>query len=141
MPRWKGQPLVPIAVIVFSLQAAGCSGSATKSETAPTGGPTAKESLEDLVRLLEHFKNENKKAPARLAQIEAVEPVFPGAYLGLVQENIVYVWGLPLKPSAGDKVLAFEKNAGESARWVLMQDGTVKRMSEAEFSAAAKAKS
>jgi len=132
-------PVVPIVVVAVALQSAGCGG-APQSEGTPTGGPTAKQSLEDLARLLDHLKNENKKMPAKLAQIEPIEPAFPGAYLGLVQGNIVYLWGAPLNPSAGHKVLAYEKDAAAEGGWVLMQDGTVKTMAPDEFRSAPKAK-
>src|SRR3954454_12796563 len=111
MPSRQRYTFVPFIVLAVALAVGGCGRSTSKNEGTPTGAPTAKQALEDLGRLLDHLKNENKRMPAKLAQVEPIEPAFPGAYLGLVRGDIVYVWGAPLNPAAGDKVLAYEKEA------------------------------
>lgn len=126
-------------VVAVSLQAAGCSSNAPVEAPVSTG-PTAKESLENMVLLLQHFKDQNQKTPARIEDVEPVDPVFPGAYLGLVRKEIVYVWGAPLNPAGSDRVLAYESTAPTDGGWVLMQDGTVKQMTQEQFSAAPKAR-
>jgi hypothetical protein len=121
----------------LSLLALGCgSGDDT---SAASGTPSAKGALADLVNLLNHLKSENKKPPARLADIEPVEPLFPAAYIGLVRNEIVYVWGTIIDPSGGDKVIAYEKAAESTSGWVLMQDGSLDTMDASEFKAAPKA--
>jgi hypothetical protein len=80
-----------------------------------------------------------KTPPTRIREVEAVEPVFPAAYLGLVRGEIVYVWGAPVLPANGGKVLAYEKKVESEAGWVLMQDGELKSMQPDEFSATPKA--
>lgn len=74
-----------------------------------------------------------------MADIQPVEPLFQGAYLGLVRDEIVYVWGAQINPSATDKVLAYEKAVEAGSGWVLMQDGSLKTMQASEFQTAPKA--
>lgn len=120
---------------------AGCSGgSGGPSGPGPGGTPTGKEGLSSLQQLLKAYGDEKKAAPAKIADLEKVEPVYPGAYIALVQGNIVYSWGKSFSPSGSDTVLAYEKKVPESGGHVLMQDGTVKEMSAAEFNSAKKAK-
>src|SRR5262245_25160606 len=95
-----------LLLFVATLLALGC-GSGGDTKAAAAGAPSAKQSLEDLVTLLNYLKTENKPLPAKLADIEPIEPLFQGAYLGLVREEIVYVWGNTINPAAADKVLAY----------------------------------
>ncbi len=124
-------------VLALALYSLGCG--STESASAPTGAPGAKDSLSDLVSLLNHLKSENKMPPARVADIEPIEPLFQGAYLGLVRGDIVYLWETPIDPAGAEKVLAYEKTVETGSGWVLMQDGTLKTMDSAQFQAAAKA--
>ena len=121
----------------IALSVIGCGSSETPSTA--TGSPTAKQALEDLVSLLNHVKSENKPPPAKLEDIQPIEPLFQGAYLGLAQGEIVYEWGTTINPAGGDKVLAYEKAAESASGYVLMQDGTVKTMDSAALKAAPKA--
>ena len=115
----------------------GC-GSAETSP-APPGTPGAKDALGDLVYLLDHLKNEGKPAPARVQDIEPIEPLFQASYLGLVRGDIDYVWGTMIDPAGTDKVLAYEKAVESGSGWVLMQDGSLKTMDSTQFKAASKA--
>jgi hypothetical protein len=124
-------------VVSLALYSFGCG--STESTSAPTGAPSAKDSLSDLVSLLNHLKSENKKPPARVADIEPIEPLFQGAYLGLVRGDIVYLWETTIDPAGADKVLAYEKAVESTSGWVLMQDGSLKTMDTAQFQAAPKA--
>lgn len=138
MQRLPSPRLLQVLVIASCLHAVGCGGSPAP-EAVGTGGPTAKEALTELARLLEDFKNQKKRMPTQLAQIEPVDPVYPGAYLGLLHGNIAYAWGASLNPSASDKVIAYEKVRDTEKVWVLMQDGTLQEMTPGELKAAPKA--
>ena len=120
---------------------AGCGGGqAGKTGPGAGGTPTGKEGLSNLEQMLKSFDSQKKSPPAKIADVEKVEPLFPGAYIALVQGNIVYTWGKSLSASGADVVLAHEKKVPESGGYVLMQDGTVKEMSASEFGSAKKAK-
>jgi hypothetical protein len=119
---------------------AGCGGSGPGKLPEGQGGtPTGKQGLESLVEVLKHFEAEKKSPPAKLADVEKVESLYPGAFVSLTRGDIVYVWGEPLNASGGGKVLAYEKEALTGGGYVLMQDGTIKSMSAGEAKAAPKA--
>jgi hypothetical protein len=131
---------LPAVALLTACALVGCGGKNADEQPKGAGGtPTAKESLEDLTRLLKDFEAKKQKPPAKIAAVEPVEPAFPGAYLGLLRGDIVYTWGAPLA-SDSQSVLAYEKKAPAEGGFVLLQNGTVKEMTAAEFAAAPKAK-
>ena len=138
--RMRFGPLVLCltVLLVAAVSVTGC-GSGAENETAATGSPTAKQALEELVTLLNHLKSENKPPPAKLEDLQPLEPVFLGACLGLSREEIVYEWGTTINPAGSDKVLAYEKAPESGTGWVLMQDGTIKTMDSGALKAAPKA--
>jgi hypothetical protein len=131
-----------VASVALSISLlAGCSGSSGTGGGEGQGGtPTAKEALTDLVALLKHFDETKRKPPTRLAEVEPVEPLFPGAFIGLTNGTIVYYWGAPLDAGGSSTVLAYEKKVETDGGWVLMQDGTIKEMKSPDFRNAPKAK-
>ncbi|MGL4549712.1 MAG: hypothetical protein ACRC33_00885 [Gemmataceae bacterium] len=90
--------------------------------------------------MLKGFEAEKKPAPGKLADVEKVEPLYPGAFIALTQGTVVYAWGKPIDSAAAGTVLAHEKQVPTAGGWVLMQDGTVKKMTADEFKAANMAK-
>ena len=130
MWKWLGCCLVALSLL-------GCG--AEEENPAATGAPEAKQSLEDLASLLKYCGEQKRALPRAVADIEPIEPLFQAAYLGLARNDIVYVWGANLNPAASDKVLAYEKAVESSTGWVLLQDGTLKSMPAAEFTALTKA--
>src|SRR5688500_1928001 len=93
-----------VLLLAVPLLALGC-GSAAETKSEATGAPSAKQSLVDMVSLLNYLKSENKPPPAKVADIEPIEPLFQSAYLGLVREEIVYQWGTTIDPAGTDRVL------------------------------------
>jgi hypothetical protein len=138
MTAWPLRTVVVPFLFAVPILALGC-GSEGESKAAATGAPSAKQSLEDMVSLLNYLKSENKPPPAKVADIEPIEPLFQSAYLGLVRGEIEYLWGTMIDPAGADKVLAFEKAADTTSGWVLMQDGSLKTMDSTQFKAASKA--
>lgn len=131
---------VLLAVAAFLAAVAGCGGGGGGQAGPGAGGtPTGKEGLVSLHQLLKAYEAQKKPAPAKIADVEKVEPVYPGAYIALVQGNIVYAWGKSLSSTGSDAVLAHEKKVPQSGGYVLMQDGTVKEMTASEFGSAKKA--
>jgi hypothetical protein len=123
--------------VVVALVCLGCG--TTETPTNATGTPTAKQALEDFPNLLNYLKSEGKNPPSRIENIVPIEPLFPGAYLGLVRGEIAYVWDTTIDPAGSSKVLAYEKAVETGSGWVLMQDGSLKTMTSAEFQSAPKA--
>jgi hypothetical protein len=99
---------------------------------------TQDDMLADLKRLLEQYATAKKgAAPKRLADITPLEPSYPAAHHGLASGKCVYAWGVGL--GGGSAVLAYQKETPTDGGPVLLQDGTVTRMTAEEFRAAPKA--
>ena len=81
--------------------------------------------------------------PARVGELERVEPFVPQSATELRSGDLVYFWGASLSTegNAANTLLAHEKKVPTAGGWVLMQDGTVKEMTPQQFSASPKAKS
>lgn len=121
---------VVLAVAAF---ACGCGGDQLK--TADQG----KADLEDFAQFLKTIAADGKKPPTSMREFEPLEPMAPMASASLRNGKMVYVWGAGLS-DGGSAVVAYEKQAETEGGWVLVQDGTVKKMSADEFKAAPKAK-
>lgn len=122
-------------VVVAVALAAGCTGPSGPASTAT--GPTGKQALDDLAALLKQVAADGKKPPARAADLEPYDAAFLSASLGISRKEIVYRWGAGL--TGGPAVVAHETAVPEKGGWVLLQDGTVKEMTAADFAAAPKA--
>jgi hypothetical protein len=115
--------------------AAGCDSKDTAGALAVEG----KGALQEVADMLRTVANEGKKPPAKMSDLEPVDPYLPTAGAKIRNGELVYVWGAGLA-SGGTQVIAYEKKAETEGGWVLLQDGTVKKMSASEFQSAAKAK-
>ena len=125
---------ITVAVLVAAATAVGCGGSG-ELQTADQ----EKAALEDLAQFLKNLPAEGKKPPARMAEFEPLEPMAPMASESLRNGKMVYLWGAGLA-DGGTAVVAYEKRAETESGWVLLQDGSVKQMTAAEFKASPKAK-
>ncbi len=110
---------------------AGCGGGAGSRP------PSNSDNLADLKELLEELQSQKKKPPAKATELGPLEPVHPMAVRQIQRGDLVYVWGASL--GTGQAVLAYPKDAAEKGGAVLLQDGSVKEMTAAEFAAAPKA--
>lgn len=120
-------------VLMAAAVACGCGGG-DQLKTADQ----EKAALEDFAQFLKALPAEGKKPPSKMSEFEPLEPMAPMASESLRNGNVVYVWGAGL--GGGSAVVAYEKKAELEGGWVLVQDGTVRRMSADEFKAAPKAK-
>lgn len=128
----------PALFVTGFVLVAGLVGCGKSEPTAAGGGPNTKQALEDLGQMLKSIAEEKKRPPTKLAELEPYEGAFLGATLGIQQKKIVYVWGAGL--GAGDVIVAHDASAESAGGYVLLQNGTVKEMTAAEFAAAPKAK-
>ena len=74
-----------------------------------------------------------------MSELDSIEPLIPSAGVAIRNGMIVYVWGASYQ-AGGTSILAYEKSASESGGFVLLQDGTVKKLTAAEFATTSKAK-
>jgi uncharacterized membrane protein len=81
----------------------------------------------------------------RLSDLEKHRKTFPLAYDAIKKGEIVVLWGVAPKgegeiaKGGGQEVLAYEKAVPQDGGWALLSEGTVKKMTAAEFTAAPKA--
>jgi hypothetical protein len=114
--------------------AVGCGGSDPAKATVAGN----KDALVEVGQMLKWLADEHKKPPAKLAEFNRVEPLVPVAS-GMIRDgSVVYIWGTPYAADS-QKVAAYEKKTPTDGGFVLLQDGTVKPMTAAEFGAAPKA--
>ncbi len=129
-----------ITVAVVLPLASGCGGGGKKEGAQQ--GPAPNDGLVDLKTLLDAVKAGQQKAPKSAAEMAAIEPMFPAAGAFIQNGSIEYVWGAKLSdgPDAAKTVVGFEAKAAKEGGFILLQDGTVKQVSAAEFGGLTKAK-
>lgn len=128
--------VLAVCVTVSALAPVGCGGPDVPKDA--TGAPTAKQGLVDLADLLKGVAEQKKSPPARQADLEQYDAINLAATLAITRKEVVYVWGSGI--AAGSQaVIAYEKDAPTAGGFVLLQDGTVKSMTAAEFATAPKA--
>jgi hypothetical protein len=126
----------PFVVVLVGLGLlTGC----TTSATGRSVSQERKDALKEFGELLKALSDEGTKPPAKLAALEPVEPRIPTAGPAIRNGDIIYLWGAEYV-AGGTKVVAYEKQTPGEGGLVLLQDGTVKEMSAADFGSAAKAK-
>jgi hypothetical protein len=96
-------------------------------------------SMEEIAGMVKRHMDERKRPPRSLADLAPYENEFIEGYTQLMRNGAVLEWGVPIEPAKGDTVLGYEKAVPEKGGHVVMQDGTVKQMTAAEFQAAPKA--
>lgn len=127
------------SALLVGLIASSLTGCGSSPGTAPvTDEQQARQGLDDLGNLLRAVADEKKRPPAKPADLEPYTSGFTFATTAIQQKKIVYVWGTGL--GSGSAVVAYDATAESAGGLVLLQDGTIKKMSADEFKAAPKAK-
>lgn len=130
------------AVLGLALLAAGCSSSATN---APAGSDN-RAVVGEVGGLLGAYTGEFRKGPQKLADVARYENGYPLGFEAVKSGEVVVVWGARVTVEEGGGVdpnatgvAAYEKKVPADGGFVLLQNGTVKEMTAAEFAAAPKA--
>lgn len=126
--------LFRVIVLTFIGVISGC-GDSKKADV----GSNPKDPLEDLGQMLKSIADERRSPPAKLADLESVEPMIPLAGPLIRSGELIYLWGAGYSPGS-KKVVAYERKATTEGGWVLLQDGTVQELSASELASATKAK-
>jgi hypothetical protein len=113
---------------------AGCTSASTISTD-----DARKLALEELGRMLKALPEDGRKPPTKLAELEPIEPMIPLAGPMIRNGDINYVWGAAYI-AGGKNLIAYEKSAPTDGGYVLLEDGSVKKMSASEFQSAPKTK-
>jgi len=120
----------------LTLAVAGCSGA--PRQVAP---PTPNDGLVDLREMLRRTATTGDSVPKSAAALRALDAAYPAAGRFIGTGAVEYVWGSRLSdaPEAATRVVAFEKAAATDGGFVLLQDGTIRQVTAAEFAKLAKA--
>jgi hypothetical protein len=131
--RQIGFSLFLLTMVSFST---GCGGGEAGNQKIAEPGKIA---LEDFGQMLKTLAAEGKKAPSKLAELEPVEPMSPVGAPALRNGEIVYLWGSRYL-EGGTKLVAYEKQVPTNGGFVLLEDGSVKSVTVAEFGSLPKGK-
>jgi hypothetical protein len=127
------------ALATFCLFAAalltGCGGPSGSSNTAPDADQTAS----DVAEMLKEYTAATKRGPNSAADLTDAPASHPVGHAAVLSKEYVVMWRTPVTAGAADVVLAYPKDAATAGGKVVMQDGSVKQMTAAEFAAAPKA--
>lgn len=135
---WETASALACACFLAScvVPAMGCKSTPDKVEAS-----AADPGLRDLLSFLTWAKAENQRTDQATASA-VLGNAFMFADHSINSGQIEYIWGTKLAdgPEAASTVIAFQKTAETDAGWVLFQDGSMRRLTAAEFAAAPKAK-
>jgi len=120
----------------LALAAGGCGGG--RQAVAP---PAPNDGLVDLREMLRRTAAAGEPVPTSAADLRALDAAYPAAGRFIATGQVVYLWGCRLsdKPESATRVVAFEKAAATEGGFVLLQDGTIRQVTAAEFAQLAKA--
>lgn len=129
-PRWS-----PVVFLVASLLAVGCGG----GPTLPTALPKDPEgALKQLGETYQYIAVQKLKTPTKPSDLDEFSGNLEAALPLLASGDLVLFYGVSYSSGSKD-VLAHEKDAPTAGGWVLLRNGTVTKMTAAEFAAAPKA--
>ena len=130
--------------VIACLIGFGCS---SKSNTAGGGGPTKSDVLREVGGLIGSYCGEYRNPPAKVADLARYELGYPLGFQAVKSGDVVVVWGASMTIDEGGgsssgtaEVMAHEKKVPTEGGLVLLQNGSVKEMTPAEFTATPKAK-
>jgi hypothetical protein len=126
------QSICPWALCVI-VAAAGCSSNRAPRTAVPAdlGGS----GLNELAEVYKYMAQNKENPPVKQDDLASYEASLPTAWGKIDRGEYVVMWGVGYVSSGGG-VLAYERGVPETGGQVLMQDGTVKQMTAAEFRAA-----
>jgi hypothetical protein len=120
-----------VGLAVVGLFLGGCGDSTPVVDNGRAG-------LSDLGEALKTVAADGQKPPAKIADLDKIEPMTPVGGPAIRSGELTYIWGSAYV-AGGTKVIAYEKKAEAEGGWVLLEDGTVKRMTADELRIAPKA--
>ena len=125
-----------LALAAIVLAIAACDRS---DRTVPADAATAESELQELAGLIKLAAHEKKPPPRSVKDFDELSAANPPGVQAVDQGRIVYAFGKGYDAKS-TAILAYEKDAATQGGFVLLQDGTVKRLTAVEFQSAPKAK-
>lgn len=139
---WPMQPflLQTTALVVMAAVACGLAGCGGGSGPQQAAQGEADAGLRDLKMFLEAAKAGGRKT-TRDEALPVLQAQHMAADYYLGRGDIVFEWGTGLAngPEAAKRIVAYQKAVEKDGGWALFQDGSLRRITAAEFAAAPKA--
>ncbi|MFM9025088.1 MAG: hypothetical protein ACKON7_07075 [Planctomycetaceae bacterium] len=131
---------VAIAFVVMAAAAGGLVGCGSGGGPQQVAQGDADPGLSDLKMFLEAAKAGGRKTTRDVA-LPVIQAQHMAADYSLGTGDIVFEWGAELStgPEAAKRIVAYQKAAKSDGGWALFQDGSLRRITAAEFAAAPKA--
>lgn len=111
-----------------------CGKKSTSGQQSGDESSKAEDELKNLAEVLQLMAHDGKAPPARLKDLQDATAASDGI-TAISQGRIIMKWRAGLK-TGSNAILAYEANAPQQGGFVLLQDGTVKKLTAAEFSSA-----
>jgi hypothetical protein len=131
-----------ILAITLGLSA-GCG---TGAAVAEADKSTEAQGLRNLGAMYRVASESLSRPPKTIAELRKAEAQVPGGFSDIGETNVAIYLGVPLPPASGgptdgasETVLAYDRMAPHQGGYVLRLDGSVKKLTAAEFKAARKA--
>lgn len=125
------------ALVLMVAVSAGCGGTATQLGYTPK----SKDRMDEVSAMFKSYIAANKgNLPKKLSDLDPFEPANQYGFAAIRDGEVVMFWGGAKSTESASIVQAHDKSVASTGGFVLMQDGTVKEMSAAEFGSAKKAK-
>jgi hypothetical protein len=127
--------------LVLAAGLIGCSSSDKPSGSS--GPPTSTDALQQVADMIRDYASANGRPPAKAADLAGMKNLYNIGYQAVESGDVVVIWGAGVAGEGGggsESVVAYEKKVPDSGGAVLLENGTVKQMTAAEFTAAPKAK-
>src|SRR5262245_62723500 len=115
---------------------------ACASKPQPPPAPSAEDGLNEMVNVYKYIEYSKLPLPRKPEDFADYWDTMPTAFERIKQGDYVVAWGVGRSAATGsaEQILVYEKKAPAEGGAGLLRGGTVKQMTAAEFSAAAKAK-
>lgn len=125
--------------VILAIALVGCSSGTTNEAIAPTNA----DALKDVANMIRDYTSANNRPPAKAADVAGYRSLYHIGHKAIESGDVVVLWGAKVAGEGGgggETIIAYEKATPDSGGSVLLENGTVKQMTAAEFSAAPKAK-
>ena len=144
---WEGCYRSTAAVVVCLLLAtAGAAGCGSSPEKSAMETSAEAQGLKNLGKMYGVVSRSLKRAPKTIDELRKAESEVPGGFNSVGETNVAIFLGAELAESTGkpgddaaETVLAYDRMVPLQGGYVLMRDGSVRRMSADEFKTAKKA--
>jgi hypothetical protein len=134
----RGLLAATVLVVAAAGGLVGCGGGDRGPQTAAPGD--ADPGLQDLKDFLTAAKAAGRKT-TRAEALPIIQAQHMAADYELGKGDIVFEWGAKLStgPEAAKRIVAYQKAVEKDGGWALFQDGSLRRITAAEFATAPKA--